>query len=123
VPHRMHGIDGWWSMGRGWATGSKDKEPAIMHAAGRERERYAKRSCVDLKRGVMGRAPWCKNYTVPLPCVLHVGLVGFRPPAPVLAGSSPGIPWCFLALLSSLGSIYIIYGEILWRAFTGHHLE
>jgi hypothetical protein len=32
-----------------------------------ERESYAKRSCVDLKRGVMGRAPWCKNYTVPLP--------------------------------------------------------
>jgi hypothetical protein len=24
---------------------------------------------------------------------------------PVLAGSSPGIPWCFLALLSSLGSL------------------
>jgi hypothetical protein len=33
----------------------------------REIESYAKRSCVDLKRGVMGRAPWCKNYTVPLP--------------------------------------------------------
>jgi hypothetical protein len=33
----------------------------------RERERYAKRLYVDLKRGVMGRAPWCKNYTVPLP--------------------------------------------------------
>jgi hypothetical protein len=32
-----------------------------------ERESYAKRSCVDLKRGVMGRAPWCKNYTVSLP--------------------------------------------------------
>jgi hypothetical protein len=37
----------------------------------RERESYAKRSCVDLKRGVMGRAPWCKNYTVPLPS-MHV---------------------------------------------------
>jgi hypothetical protein len=47
----------------------------------RERESYAKRSCVDLKRVVMGRAPWCKNYTaVPLPCVLDVGWVGFRPP-------------------------------------------
>jgi hypothetical protein len=33
-------------------------------AAGQERESasYAERSwCVDLKRGVMGRAPWCKN--------------------------------------------------------------
>jgi hypothetical protein len=36
--------------------------------AERERESYAKWSCVDLKRGIMGRAPWCKNYTVPLPC-------------------------------------------------------
>jgi hypothetical protein len=35
----------------------------------RERESYAKRSCVDLKRGIMGRAPWCKDYTVPLTSV------------------------------------------------------
>jgi hypothetical protein len=26
----------------------------------RERESYTKRSCVDLRLGVMGRAPWCK---------------------------------------------------------------
>jgi hypothetical protein len=31
-----------------------------------KRATYAKRSCVDLKRGVMGRAPWCENYTLPL---------------------------------------------------------
>jgi hypothetical protein len=35
--------------------------------AERERESYAKRSCVDLKHGIMGRAPWCNTYTVPLP--------------------------------------------------------
>jgi hypothetical protein len=47
-----------------------------------KRESYAKRSCVDLKRGVMGRAPWCKNYTVPLPCsVAHnTGPNGPSPP-------------------------------------------
>jgi hypothetical protein len=34
---------------------------------GGEKESYAKTLCVDLKRGIMGRAPWCKNYTVPVP--------------------------------------------------------
>jgi hypothetical protein len=29
-----------------------------------ERERYAKRSCVDLQSGIMERTPWCKKYTV-----------------------------------------------------------
>jgi hypothetical protein len=28
-----------------------------------EREVFAKRSCVDLEHGDMGRAPWCNNYT------------------------------------------------------------
>jgi hypothetical protein len=33
----------------------------------RKRESYAKSLCVDLTLAVMGRAPWCKGYTVPLP--------------------------------------------------------
>jgi hypothetical protein len=45
-----------------------------------ERERHAKRSCVDLKRGVMGRAPWCKNYTVSL----ALGVIYSVPTDPML---------------------------------------
>jgi hypothetical protein len=52
-------------------------------ARDRERESYGKRWFVDLKRGVLKRAPCCKAYTVPLRCVTNVGWVGFRPPTSV----------------------------------------
>ena len=33
----------------------------------REREIYARRPCIVLQRGIVGRVPWCKDYTDPLP--------------------------------------------------------
>jgi hypothetical protein len=71
---------------------------ACVYLQGRDQEReLRKKVACDLKRGVMGRAPCCKNCIVPLPCVLSVG---WRAEAwRVSAGSSPGIPWCFLASL------------------------
>ena len=29
----------------------------------REREIYARRPCIVLQRGIVGRVPWCKDYT------------------------------------------------------------
>ena len=45
--------------------------PHIMHVADNvghhEREIYARRPCIVLQRGIVGRVPWCKVYTDPLP--------------------------------------------------------
>jgi hypothetical protein len=54
--------------------GFGDKEGWLCGRAERGKEKgfregYAKRLCFNLQRGVMGRTPWCKNYTfVPTLC-------------------------------------------------------
>ena len=35
-----------------------------------ERKIYARRPCVVLQRGIVGRVPWCKDYRKPLPYVV-----------------------------------------------------
>jgi hypothetical protein len=66
-------------------------QPETIGQHARENESYAKRSCVDLKRGVMGRAPWSKNYTVPLPYRAACTL-GFGPG--VFCRFDLALPWC-----------------------------
>ena len=52
----------------------------IVCKAGGEREIYARRPCIVLQRGILGRVPWFKDYTDLLPlgrrtCGQHVCLV------------------------------------------------
>ena len=49
----------------------------------REREIYARRPCIVLQRGIVGRVPWCKDYMEPLPLCMRNYLFGFmRRPTP-----------------------------------------
>ena len=45
----------------------------------RERDLHARRPCIVLQRGVMGRAPWCKGYTEPLRCQCNIGTISAVP--------------------------------------------
>ena len=53
---------------------AKDLDPevgvlSVVHVVlpEREREIYARRPCIVLQRGIVGRVPWCKDYKDPLP--------------------------------------------------------
>jgi hypothetical protein len=50
----------------------REIEREIERSRERENESYINRLCVDLKRGAMERAPWCKSQTVPLPGFLNI---------------------------------------------------
>ena len=42
---------------------------AISHIREREREIYTGRRCIVPQRGIVGRVPWSKAYTKPLPFI------------------------------------------------------
>ena len=77
----------------------------------REREIYARGPCIALQRAIVGRVPWCKDYTEPF-FALTFWFLGVFKQYSVELIKSRGV-WWFTLLLGlmfrhMLSSIYVI---------------